>query len=760
MRARTLTALLTAVSLSFALFPLHAEEEQSILSESTTVIRHKEESVQWVPHSVTVLDKEELDRKHRTDIEDIESRIPGLIVDRMNTTPRGAAIALRGLGSNSPAKSFDPAVAVNIDGVYVGTHTGRLQVLFDFEKIEVARGPQGTLDGNPNLSGSINLQRSKPTGELEVDARISTGIDNRSEVSVVVNFPVVDSVNGKIAAFRRNNGGEYMKNVFNGRDENTEDYSFLSATLAWELEDWLSLTYTYDYEVSDEATPALLNISASTDLLCANTASLPFPNCSRGIGNPELDSLKTTAQNFSNDRDFDSNAHTLRMDFEVAGHQIRTITGLRSNDEKSALDLDASNADFYHVAQFQNYDQFSQELLISRDYSEKLKYQIGAYFLNTDYDIFQQEFHILKQIGDAGYSEGHAAAEIQELRSSQKSNLRSLFASANYVINDQWIADLSARWSDIDRDMEHSPSRIRLGNTLSPLRTFIVSEETTKQFLISGGLSYKVDEAAMIYMRYSEGFLPGGFDENAMSAAAGNSYGPETVRNAEIGLKSDWWDDRLRVNFVYYRMELDHKVERFDAVVEGGQIESILDNVSEVEIAGWELEVESIPMDNLHVNFVYSQINGNYDKFSIPDIANPGTFISSSSLTPTYAPDENLYLGANYAIPFGPGVVRTYAGYRLFSDYQTYPLLPEAEVKNWTSWDLSVSYEWQEWVFRLFSNNVKNKEFIQNIRQITQTDILPVTAGSTAVPSLITYTEYNQPRYTGLEVIYRPDFNR
>ena len=102
--------------------------------------------------------------------------------------------------------------------------------------------------------------------------------------------------------------------------------------------------------------------------------------------------------------------------------------------------------------------------------------------------------------------------------------------------------------------------------------------------------------------------------------------------------------------------------------------------------------------------------------------------------------------------------MRTYAGYRLLSDYQTYPLLPEGEVKNWTSWDLSISYEWKDWVFRLFSNNVKNKEFIQNIQQITQTAILPVNAGGTSVPALITLTEYNQPRYTGLEIIYTPDF--
>ena len=735
-----------------------AEEESQLLEDLTSEVRYEEEQAQWVPYSVTVLTRDELENNYRRDLEDIEGRVPGLIVDRLNTTPRGAAIALRGFGSAHAAKSFDPAVAINVDGVYIGTHTGRMQVLFDFEKIEVARGPQGTLDADPNIAGSINIQRARPTGELDADVRASFGIDGRREADVILNFPVVEGLNGKLAIYRQDSGGEYMRNVLNNRNENTEDYTFLSTSFDWEFGDLFTMAYTFDRENSDETTPALLNISGPDDLLCSATSGEQFPNCRRGVGNPELDSLRTTAQNYSNDREFEGDYHTLRFDFDLLDHEVTSITAHRSTDEYSDLDVDASNADFYHVSQTQDYNQFSQEFRVRGTYSEALSYQFGVYYLNTEYDIEQQEHHILKQLGDAGFSAGHAAGEIQELTSSQDSHLQSYFAGINYIINDQWIADASARWTEVNRDLTHSPSRIRLGNTISPLRTLLDSEETTKQLLISGGLAYKVDEEAMIYMRYNEGFLPGGFDENAMSAVSANSYGAETSRSAEVGLKSDWWDDRLRVNFVFYRTELDNKVERFDAFVDTDRIESLLDNRSEIDLAGWELELESIPLDNLHLRLIYSHINTDYDKYTVPDLNNPGSFVNLSNLLPTYAPDDNLFVSAMYSIPYGPGTIHTYAGYRLFSDYQTYTLLPEAKVNNWTSWDLSVSYEWNEWVFRLFSNNVKNKEFIQNIRQVTQTSILPVNSGQTSVPSLITFTEYNQPRYTGLEIIYTPNF--
>jgi iron complex outermembrane receptor protein len=746
-----------ALTLASVSLSAMAEEVSPTVIELDSELRYQSESVQWTPHSVTVLSKDNLENSYRRDLEGIESMVPGLIVDRMNTTPRGAAIAIRGLGSSGASKGFDPAVAVNIDGVYVGTHTGRLQVLFDFEKIEVVRSPH-TFESNPNLSGSINIQRTRPTGELDVDLRAVVGIDERREIDVIINLPEVAGVKAKLAVYRKDRGGDYFHNDFNLRNENTEDYSVISTTFGWDFRELFTTLYTFDSESSDETTPALLNISAPTDLLCVTTASGPFPNCRRGVGNPELDSLRKTSQNFSNERSYDADHHTLKVEFDAFNHHVISITGNRESDEDMDLDLDASQANFYHLQQSQSYSQFSQEITALGEWNERLSYSFGFYYLDSDYDIFQQEYHILKKLGDAGFSEGHAAGEVQELSSAQKTELQSYFAHVNYVINDQWIADLGFRWTELDRKFEHSPSRIRLGNSLSPLRTLLLGKESSKEGLLSGGLSYKVDDAAMIYARYSEGFLPGGFDENAMSVAAGNSYGSETSRTAEIGLKSDWWGDRLRVNVAYYKTEVDNTVERFDAIVTDGQIESLLDNVAEVEISGWELELTAIPLDNLTIRTSYSHISANYEKYIVPDLITPGELLSRSELTPERAPGDNLFLSAEYAIPYGPGIIRTYAGYRLFSDYQTFPLLAEGKVNNWTSWDLSVSYEWKEWMFRLFSNNVKSKEFIQNINSISQTAVLPVPAGNSSVPSLMTITEYNQPRFTGLEIIYRPDF--
>lgn len=746
----------SALLLACICLPAIGQEDPEQLDDASTHFLKEERDVQWTPHSVTVVTRQDLESSFNRDLESIESMVPGLIVDRMNTTPRGAAIALRGLGSSGASKAFDPAVAVNIDGVYVGTHTNRLQVLFDFEQIEVVRSPN-TFEANPNLSGSINIERTKPTGELDVDVRVSAGIDDRREMDAVLNFPIIDSLSGKVAVYWKDKGGEYMKNVFMDRDENTEDYSLASLTLNWQFRDLFEATYTFDTENSDETTPAILNISAPTDLLCSSTVSSPFPNCRRGFQNPELDSLRLTAQNFSNSREFEGDHHTLKVTFDAFGHDFVAITGVRDTEESMDMDLDASNSDFYHVEQEQSYEQFSQELTMRGEWRENLDYAAGIYYLDTAYNVYQREYHILSELGDAGFSEGRAPGTIQELSSAQDSEMISFFAHAEYTLSDQWIADIGARWSEVDRDFDHIPSRIRLGDNLSPLRTRLVGDETSKELLWNAGVSYKVDEEAMVYLRYTEGFVPGGFDENAMSAVAGNSYGSETSRTGEIGLKSDWWDDRLRVNVVYYKTELNNKVERFDAFVADGVIESLLDNVAEVEVSGWEVEIKAMPFEGFYTHWSYSHINTDYNQYDVPNLNTPGEFINLSNLTPTRGPADNLFVALDYKFPLGPGLFGVYGGYRLFNDYQTYSLLPEGEVKNWTAWDVAISYEWRDFLFRIFSNNVKNKEYAQNVNQITQTAILPVE-GRTAVPSLITSTEYNQPRYNGLEIIYRPSF--
>lgn len=221
----------------------HAQEAFTI-SEQSTSVRIRSEALQWTPESVTVIKKFDIEKTYARDLEDLEGIAPGVIIDRLSSTPRGAAISMRGIGSSEVTKGFEPAVAVGIDGVYVGTHTSQLQTLFDFEQIEIARGPQSTYQGAPNIAGTINLVRSRPSGEFGTDLRASFGDNDRKEFDAVFNFPVTSSLAGKVSVNYVDGDGNYMRNVINGREENREDRLALSTSSLWDINDNLSMQYT------------------------------------------------------------------------------------------------------------------------------------------------------------------------------------------------------------------------------------------------------------------------------------------------------------------------------------------------------------------------------------------------------------------------------------------------------------------------------------------------------------------------------------
>ncbi len=143
----------------------------------------------------------------------------------------------------------------------------------------------------------------------------------------------------------------------------------------------------------------------------------------------------------------------------------------------------------------------------------------------------------------------------------------------------------------------------------------------------------------------------------------------------------------------------------------------------------------------------------------VPDLANPGAELSLKGLRPNRAPPDSVFLSALYSFDFASGIVNVYAGYKYSSDYQTNPNIREAKVHNYTTSDFSIDYVWRDWTFRLFSQNVIDNRYLQNVVNVTDADIVPIVQGATNASSLVRFAEYNRPRYTGLEVIYTPDLS-
>ena len=234
--------------------------------------------------------------------------------------------------------------------------------------------------------------------------------------------------------------------------------------------------------------------------------------------------LNNTAQNFSNLSTLETDAHRLSIDFNFMGQDWTSITAIRDSEEQFDQDLDATDADFYSLTSAQTFEQFSQEFQVSGNYTDRLSYAAGFYWLETEYDVTQQEFFILPILASASLATGFGPGEVRVLSSSQEMSLQSAFYTMDYQMGEQWNVDVGARYYYIEKDFNHSPLGVSLGNATALSPVLIEATSEWDEYLVSAGISYKVDEEAMIYARFSQGFRPGGFDENAVSTESGEAF--------------------------------------------------------------------------------------------------------------------------------------------------------------------------------------------------------------------------------------------
>ena len=261
----------------------------------------------------------------------------------------------------------------------------------------------------------------------------------------------------------------------------------------------------------------------------------------------------------------------------------------------------------------------------------------------------------------------------------------------------------------------------------------------------------------MFYFRYASDFRPGGFNDNVNSFESAQPHNAQTVDSFELGLKSEWLNDKLRLDFTLFQNEYSNKLENFARINNGGRVETVIDNVSNYEVRGYELEFETTPLENLHIRGSYAHMNSDYIEYSVPDVSTPGSLLDLSNTAPNRAPADMLFVSSRYSLPFYQGQLNLGASYRYTNDFQTNSNIPESRVDNATNWDVAAEYVWQDWRFKLYTQNFNNSRYLQNVRRISDSEVVSLAPGFPS-QGIVTYAEYNQPRLTGIEVTYSPTF--
>ena len=673
------------------------------IDEIVVTARKREESVQDVPIAVTALDKAAIDNLHTSTITGIDRLVPNIDLGDNPFTGLGLAAVIRGIGSSDPEKTFEPTVGLSIDGVFLASNTGAAIDAFDLEYAEVLRGPQGTLFGRNTVGGVINVRRSRPTGEagLKLGTRITN--HNGREFFAVANLPAIDDVlSTKLYAFSKEHD-TFATNTVTGEKDPQKDLLQFGGALLVEPNDRFEALISFDYFDDDSFGPPAFNLNQFSlpgqggDLFCflanggiqvaGQTAITPT---GAGCASTSIDVAEgSNFEEFTRATPFvttiDGWSLTSNIEYDLNDNlTLTSVTGYReTNDTQFNSTVEGSFAipapvivgpppvpplfifgdqPFAVGVNHRNFEssQFSQELRLSGEIGDKLDFVSGLYYLNSEYNLVGGEF----EPGVFGTNRAFNTLTPDNETVAQQANAYAAFVDITYPLTDQLSFSGGLRYSYEEKDFQfdflfRGPDA--LGNPSPVTGTSADASDNWQAPTWRATLQYDVSDDINVYGGYTRGFRSGGFNGRAASAeAAATSFDEETVDSFEIGARTEFFDNRLRINPTAFYAIYDDKQED-TLITSGGGLTNaaIVDNVSQVDIKGVELEVLARITENLTFQGTFGHVDAEFDEFLAPEVigVNPLTgapilgdgFVDvSDERNLRSGPDTTFTVGATY----------------------------------------------------------------------------------------------------------------
>ena len=709
------------------------------LEEITVTARKMEENLQSLGLSVSALSQTEIERSFARDARDLVFMSPNLILDDTSQGPGGnAAIYIRGVGVADVEKNFDPAVGVSIDGLFIGANSGAIFRSIDLARVEVLRGPQGTLYGRNTIGGTINVERTKPTGELGGKIRAGIGDYDTLYFDGIFNFGVTDNLAVKLSAAKHDQGEGYFTNTNDGDDNGRVDYQSFGVNLLFTATEALEFEYTYQDEDTDQDTPPLLNVAQPDTLFCS-----AFGLCAQGVQTPSsggrflvntLGFLPTTASPTLDEiaisptadlipirleATFDTETHIFETRWDINENlRLDYIFGSFETQETIVSNWTAEQPMMFGTDRPAEYEQQSHELRLTYNAGGALKFVVGGYLWDSEYDIRLRSWITFAVPG--------IVLDIPQT-THQETDSVALFFEGDYELNDAWSITLGGRWTEDEKISQQSGDINATGS------------EKWDEFTPKVGVRYKMTDDAMLYALYSKGYRSGGFNGRVDTVETAEiPYDPEFVDNYELGFKSEWPDQRLRLNGAIFYMEYTDKQEELGLPSEGATGQRItVFNAASATMQGVELELQWLLSEGLSVRANIGYLDTKYDEFTF---TGPDGLVDLSGFDFRRSPDWTGSLDATYEWQVGGGEAWVRGAYH-FIDGHFVEQTNRAELENGGSHilDLSVNYAIKGVTVSLYGRNLTDED---------------TYAHGLNVSGLWAYASPRAPRTWGLEVVY------
>lgn len=683
--------LLGAVSALAMAAEAAAQDASGGLEEIVVTARRTEERLQDAPVSVTAFSASAMERLGIDSVADIARRAPGLQYGDFGDV-KLSPTSLRGIVGSAGSAGADPAVGYYVDDVFVGQGAGANLDLYNIARVEVLRGPQGTLFGRNTVGGVISITSERPGDALQTSAQATFGNYDYHRIGASTSGPLSENVSAGISGVLVERGGT-SDNVVLNRDVNTIGSYSLRGALDIDLGRNTSLQLNADYRNVDQEPLAF-------ETLRYNDASL-FTALLDGAALPRNDDPydRIVYTDSENREELEAWGVSAKLTTQLGGATLTNILSYRAHDYFSRVDTDRSALQLAYDGDPEDVWRASEELRLNWT-SGAFSWLAGVYFYHQDSS--NQSFieigpDLAALFGDPSLTGALAGSDANMTVTSSAA-----FGSVTWAMTDRFDITVGGRYVRDEKEIDYTQDDplFLLGGTGS-----VSGSESWSEFTPNLNMRYRFSPNVMSYLTISRGFKSGGYND-ALGDANGIAFDPETLWNYEIGLKTELFDHRLIANVALFYMDWQNI-----QITQDNPITPVFDpiilNGGAAHSQGIEIEIQAAPTDNLLIGANLALLDAGFDDGTLPN----GQPLNRIPLAPEYTASAN----AEYHWPIENLGAVTFAGEYLMrgESYLTVDNSDQGRVEPYELFNARISFEPsnENWRISLWGENLTDEVY-------------------------------------------------
>lgn len=718
----------------------HADDtlRTGALEEVVVTAQKREQNLQEVPLPVTAFTAADIERRNFTNIAQLAEFTPNVIFDTTTSVSglsSGAAIFIRGIGQLDFALTTDPGVGTYVDGVYASRSVGGVIDTLDVARVEIMRGPQGTLYGRNTMGGAINITTRRPGDTFGGDVELTLGSFDRVDARGAIDLPLTPELGLRIAASSKKRDG-YVDRVLMGDELGDENRQAARASLLYSGETF-ELHATADYAHIDEnsAGSVLVGITQAPNVVVFNAFDAPG-NAVPGFGSSVPydgrfitgDPDKTFATGPTGTK-LDLAGAAVTMTWSLPNIEIKSISAYRETDGEFFRDPDNSPLTITHTSNPEyHHEQLSQELQFTGDAGDNVfEYVAGLYYMTEE----GTDSVLVPLAPSLGFITNKADIDNDSYAA---------YGQGTYYLTEHWRVTGGVRYTQDDKSYDPF-QRILFGpagpapGVSVPLVPDQRLSQTFDQTTGRVAIEFLPSDDLLYYASFTQGFKSGGFNiRYVVPRAAALPFDPETLDSYEAGFKWQSANDRVRLNGTAFYMEYsDIQVQVFE--IGGGPLTQ---NSGTAEIKGAELELVAVA-GNLRIGMGLGYTDAAYTDLNPPTVALAASLTKDAKLPNT--PEFTANTSVEYDIVKSWGLLGLRIDYLhtddVYNDAQNSPFLFQDAYDLWNG---SVRYTTpdESWEVVVFGTNLGDKRYI--------------SSGDSNFGLGFHEANYNRPREVGLTV--------